>query len=81
MTNFTALLMSQTFEDFLRSLLCVRRSDVGLDCDCVVFRKGEKRVMDETILQMFEFHGINPEEMTKKELYLDSLKCISPRPW
>lgn len=54
--------MSQTFEDC--ALFSVRCTDVGLDCNCVIPGRSEKKVMDMTILHMFEYHAINPEEMT-----------------
>lgn len=55
--------MSQRFEDSARHL-SVRCSDVGLDCDCIIFGMDEKIVMDETVRHMFEHHAISPEEMT-----------------
>jgi predicted small metal-binding protein len=68
--------MSQTFEDLSRSLY-VRCSDVGLDCNCVILGMTEKRVMDETIIHMFEYHAIDQEEVTicmrlkiKENIYL-----------
>ena len=76
--------MSQTFEDSLPSLF-VRCSDVGLDCNCVIFGMTEKRVMDETIIHMFEYHAINPQEMTSEmkfkirdnvHLYRDSVRAL-----
>ncbi len=75
--------MSQTFEDLSRSL-CVRCSDVGLDCNCVIFGMNAKEVMDETILHMFEYHAVNPQEMTSEmkskigdniHLYRDSVRA------
>lgn len=57
--------MSQIFEDFSRSL-CVRCSDVGLNCSCVIFGKSKEKVMDKTIMHMFEYHAINPGEMTSE---------------
>ena len=75
--------MSQTFGDMLQSLF-VRCSDVGLDCDCVIFRMNEKKVMDETIMHMFEDHAINPKEITSEmkskievnmHLYRDSVRA------
>jgi predicted small metal-binding protein len=57
--------MSQTFGDMLLSLF-VRCSDVGLDCNCVIFGTNEKEVMDETIVHMFEYHAINRQEMTSE---------------
>jgi predicted small metal-binding protein len=55
--------MSQLFEDCARQF-CVRCTDVGLDCNCVISGSSEKKVMDKTIIHMFEYHAINPEEMT-----------------
>jgi len=46
--------------------LFVRCSDVGLDCNCVIFGMNEKEVMDETIVHMFEYHAINRQEMTSE---------------
>lgn len=57
--------MSQIFEDLSRSL-CVRCSDIGLNCSCVIFGKSEEKIMDMTIMHMFEYHAINPEEMTSE---------------
>jgi predicted small metal-binding protein len=55
--------MSQISEDVARSL-SVRCSDVGLDCNCVISGMSETQVMDMTVSHMFEYHAINPEEMT-----------------
>jgi predicted small metal-binding protein len=55
--------MSQICEDRVRPF-SVRCSDVGLDCDCVISGISEKKVVDETITHMYEYHAINPEEMT-----------------
>jgi len=75
--------MSQIFEDLSRSFH-VRCSDVGLDCNCVIFGLNEKKAMDETIIHMFEYHAINPEEMTSEmkskikeniHLYRDSVRA------
>lgn len=55
--------MSQTSEDLLRSFF-VRCSDVGLDCGCVIFGKSSEKVMNTMIVHMYEYHAINPEEMT-----------------
>ena len=57
--------MSQIFEDFSRSL-CVRCSVVGLNCSSVIFGKSKEKVMDMTIIHMFEYHAINPGEMTSE---------------
>jgi predicted small metal-binding protein len=57
--------MSQTFGDMLLSLF-VRCSDVGLDYDCVIFGMNEKKVMDETIMHLFQYHAINPKEITSE---------------
>jgi predicted small metal-binding protein len=55
--------MSQISEDLLRSFF-VRCSDVGLDCEFVIHGKSGDKVMDTMIIHMYEFHAINPEEMT-----------------
>jgi predicted small metal-binding protein len=55
--------MSQTFEDCVR-LYSVRCADIGLDCNRVIFGRSEKKTMDKTIMHMFEYHAIKPEEMT-----------------
>ncbi len=55
--------MSQTFEDCVRPF-CVRCADVGLDCNCVIHDDSEEKVIDKTIMHIFEYHAINPEEMT-----------------
>jgi predicted small metal-binding protein len=55
--------MSQTSEDLLRSFF-VRCSDVGLNCDCIIFGKSEETVMDTMIIHMDEYHAISPREMT-----------------
>jgi predicted small metal-binding protein len=57
--------MSQIFE-YCASSFCVRCEDVGLNCNSVIFGKSEDMVMDITIMQMFENHAINPEEMTSE---------------
>lgn len=55
--------MSQIPEELLRSFF-VRCSDVGLNCDYVIFGTSEEKVMDAMIIHMYECHVINPEEMT-----------------
>lgn len=57
--------MSPTYGDLSQSL-CVRCSDVGLDCNYVIFGNSEEKLVDITILHMFEYHAINPEEMTSE---------------
>jgi predicted small metal-binding protein len=57
--------MSQIFEDWTKPF-CVRCSDVGLDCNCVIFGMSENKVMNETIVHMFEYHAIDPREMTSE---------------
>jgi predicted small metal-binding protein len=56
-------LMSQTSENLLRSFF-VRCSDVGLDCNCIIFGNSEETAMDTMTIHMYEYHAINPEEMT-----------------
>jgi predicted small metal-binding protein len=56
--------MSQTYEDCIQQLFCVRCGDVGLDCDCSIYGISEETVVDNTILHMFEYHANRPDEMT-----------------
>jgi len=55
--------MFQTFEYCIRSF-CIRCEDVGLDCDCIIYGNTAAKVVDETFMHMFEYHAINPNEMT-----------------
>ena len=55
--------MSQKSEDLLQSFF-IQCSDVGLNCDCVVFGKSEEKVNDAMIMHMDEYHAIIPEVMT-----------------
>jgi predicted small metal-binding protein len=55
--------MFQIFEDCIRSF-CIRYEDVGLDCDCIIYGNTAAKVVDETFMHMFEYHAINPNEMT-----------------
>jgi hypothetical protein len=34
------------------------------DSGCVISRKSEEKVMDLAIMHVFEYHAINPEQMT-----------------
>ena len=56
-------MVSQLFEDCARQF-CVRCADVGLDCNYVILGSTEKKTVEKTIMHMFEYHAINPEEMT-----------------
>ena len=60
---YLIFLMSHIFEDCARPLF-VRCEDVGLNCDGIIYGKNRETVMDLTIMQMFEYHAICPEEMT-----------------
>jgi predicted small metal-binding protein len=55
--------MSQAYEESIQ-LFCVRCEDVGLDCNCTIYGISEERVIDNTIMHMFEYHAIEPDEMT-----------------
>jgi predicted small metal-binding protein len=75
--------MSQIPEELLRSFF-VRCSDVGLNCDYVIFGTSEEKVMDTMIIHMYECHAINPQEMTtcmrlkikeNIQLYRDSVRA------
>ena len=55
----TELIPISTDESFI-----LRCADVGLDCNCVNFGSSEENTVDNTITHMFEYHAINPQEMT-----------------
>jgi predicted small metal-binding protein len=55
--------MSQAIEDSIE-LFHVKCADVGLDCKCIIYGINEEKVIDNTILHMFDCHAIKPEEMT-----------------
>ncbi|MGI0042842.1 MAG: DUF1059 domain-containing protein [Nitrososphaeraceae archaeon] len=55
--------MFQIFEDCIRSF-CICCEDVGLDCNCIIYGNTAEKVVDETFMHMFEYHAINPDEMT-----------------
>jgi len=55
--------MSQTYEDYVIPFF-IRCEDVGLDCNCTIYGINEERVIDNMVIHMFEYHAINPEEMT-----------------
>jgi predicted small metal-binding protein len=42
----------------------VRCRDVGLICNRIIFAASENEAMEKTIVHMFEYHAINPEEVT-----------------
>ena len=74
--------MSLSYEDCVQ-LFCVRCGDVGLDCNYIIYGVNEEQAIDNTILHMFEYHAIEPEEMTtcmrlkiKENMYI----CPSPPP-
>ena len=78
--------MSQLFEDCIRSF-CIRCEDVGLDCNCIIYGNTAEKVVDETFIHMFEYHAINPEEMTtymkmkiKENIYVHSLLFFDLHP-
>ena len=55
--------MSQTYEDCLQ-IFCIRCQDVGLDCNFIIYGISEENIIYNTILHMFEYHAIKPNEMT-----------------
>jgi predicted small metal-binding protein len=55
--------MSQTYEECIQQF-CIRCSDVGLDCNCIIYGINEEQVIYNTIIHMLEYHAINPAEMT-----------------
>jgi predicted small metal-binding protein len=56
--------MAQAQEHCIQQLFTVRCSDVGLDCNCLIYGIDEESVIGNTILHMYEYHAIEPEEMT-----------------
>ena len=55
--------MSQTYEDCIQ-IFCIRCQDVGLDCNFIIYGISEENVIYNTILHIFEYHAIEPNEMT-----------------
>jgi predicted small metal-binding protein len=55
--------MTQLSADLLRFFI-IRCSDVGLDCEHVIFGNSEYAVMHNAVVHMHEYHAIIPEEMT-----------------
>jgi predicted small metal-binding protein len=55
--------MSQTYGDCIQ-IFCIRCQDVGLDCNFIIYGISEENVIYNTILHMFEYHAIEPNEMT-----------------
>ena len=74
--------MSQTYEDCIQ-IFCIRCQDVGLDCNFIIYGISEENVIYNTILHMFEYHAIEPNEMTTgMRLKIIENMCIhySPSP-
>jgi predicted small metal-binding protein len=55
--------MPQISEGLLRFFI-IRCSDVGRDCEYIIFGDSEYRVMQNAVNHMYEYHAIVPEEMT-----------------
>lgn len=55
--------MSQTYENCIQQF-CVRCQDVGLDCNFIIYGISEENIIYNTILHMFEYYAIKPNEMT-----------------
>ena len=55
--------MSHAIEDSVR-LFCIQCADVGLDCNYVIFGNSKEGTMANAIVHMFDYHAIDPEEMT-----------------
>lgn len=51
------------FESYEKAF-CIRCRDVGLICNHTIFGASENEVMENAIVHMFDYHAINPEEMT-----------------
>ena len=45
-------------------LFCIRCADVGLDCNYIIFGASEGEAMKNAMVHMFDYHAIDPEEMT-----------------
>ena len=56
-------MMFQIFEDCIISF-CIYCEDIGLDCNCIIYGNTEEKVANETFMHMYEYHAINPDEMT-----------------
>ena len=50
--------------EYLLGSFFVRCSDVGLDCSYAIFGDDEYSIMKNAISHMYEYHAIDPEEMT-----------------
>jgi predicted small metal-binding protein len=55
--------MSLAYENCIQSF-SVHCEDIGLDCNCTIYGISEETTIDNTILHMYEYHAISPEEMT-----------------
>jgi len=72
--------MSQAYEDSIQ-LFCVRCEDVGLYCNCTICGISEERVIDNTIMHMFEYHAIEPDEMTTRmRMKIEENPCVHQSP-
>lgn len=57
------VLPPQTFEECATTFF-IRCADVGLDYDCIIYGNSKNKVMNSTVVHIYEYHAINPEEMT-----------------
>jgi predicted small metal-binding protein len=55
--------MFQTYGECVTTFF-IRCADVGLNCDCIIYGDSEIKAVNSTIVHMYEYHAINPEEMT-----------------
>ena len=55
--------MPQTFKECV-TVFFIRCIDVGLNCNCIIYGTSENNVVNSAITHMYEYHAINPEEMT-----------------
>jgi predicted small metal-binding protein len=58
------VLPPQTFEEYAATTFYIRCADVGLNCDCVIHGTSENNAVSSAIVHMYEYHSINPKEMT-----------------
>jgi predicted small metal-binding protein len=54
----------QTYGEECVTTFFIRCADVGLNCDCIIYGDSEIKAVNSTIVHMYEYHAINPEEMT-----------------
>lgn len=54
---------AKAFEECVTAFF-IRCADIGLDCDCIISGNNVNNVVKSTIVHMYEYHAVKPEEMT-----------------